>query len=246
MPATGANSVAQAFAAAGAVVTSGGAYLQLFMPTAAQIGAAPLNSPSFTGQPLTPTPPSGDSGTSVANTFWVNQFVAGQFGPVAGTVTTTMCASGCNFTALADFYSYATTRTFIGDSTLILAIADGTYAVAGQITIAEPRFGHVQIVGNTANPANVVLNFNNNGNGQGAFLVKDGGRLGWLDGVTLNGVGGRITSGTTWNPNSTGAGVGAFGSGSFVPSAPTSRSTASTTACSATRAAASTASPGSP
>nr|DAH90057.1 MAG TPA: Baseplate wedge protein [Caudoviricetes sp.] len=39
------------------------------------IGAAPLNSPAFTGTPTTPTPASSDNSDKICNTAWVRQFV---------------------------------------------------------------------------------------------------------------------------------------------------------------------------
>src|SRR5215475_4379833 len=42
------------------------------------LGAAPLNSPAFTGNPTAPTPPSGDSSTTLATTAFVQTVVQNQ------------------------------------------------------------------------------------------------------------------------------------------------------------------------
>jgi hypothetical protein len=50
-------------------------------------GAAPLDSPHFTGNPTSPTPAPGDSDTSIATTSFVQTAVAGYLPLTGGTVT---------------------------------------------------------------------------------------------------------------------------------------------------------------
>jgi hypothetical protein len=55
---------------------------------------APLNSPAFTGTPLTPTPPLGDSSQKISDTSWVNSTIAGVLNlSVAGGVNVSLSAN---------------------------------------------------------------------------------------------------------------------------------------------------------
>ena len=80
-----------------------------------------------------------------------------------------------------------------------IQIADGTYT-SSAIEIEHPNGSQIHIIGNTTNNNSVVINFNNGENG---FAVKNGNKLGFLDGVTLVG------------NNQTGYGLYAFGSGNI-------------------------------
>jgi hypothetical protein len=63
---------------------------------------APINSPHFTGQPQTPTPPTSDSSLAIPNTLWVTQLVeatAGNYVQDTGAANAYVCALNPAITA---------------------------------------------------------------------------------------------------------------------------------------------------
>lgn len=109
------------------------------------------------------------------------------------------------FPTLEAAVKFCESKTFEGDGFVKIQIADGTYSIP-QI---EPKLGEaidrVEIIGNVANPANVVLNADATNNKCG-FLLQRGNGIFKLDGFTLNGVGAWVSAGI-WNEQGYGAGI---------------------------------------
>lgn len=141
-------------------------------------------------------------------------------GVIFAPVTWTVCASGCNYTdpVTAGYAAVAVKR--LNNAIITIQIADGTYTEPNQFYTQCACGAFVQFIGDTANPAAVVLNFTGGaGTNLGGFVASDGGQIGLVDGLTINQVGAQTVEnsfGTYWVPQSYGAGVAAAGGGSFV------------------------------
>lgn len=124
--------------------------------------------------------------------------------------TWTVCHSGCDYRGPLEAFNLAMTANFRDGAKLTIALSDGVYDVPDQLLTSTPQGGFVRIIGNTVNRSRVILNFNNKSNGIGGFTAMDGGSIGFIDGVTINGVGGIKTQDQThtdWHDNSWGAGI---------------------------------------
>ena len=161
-----------------------------------------------------------------ANTADVTAAVAAQkaytdsfIATLSRTVNWTVCATGCNYSSPLDAWEAAKRLSFYGpDTSITIAVADGTYPLANQFFSDQAGTGYVRFIGNVSAPGNVVFSFTNiagnNGNG---FLLRDGGRLGrpglpGIDGITLRGVG-ALSGRSTWADQSYGAGIQVLGAG---------------------------------
>ena len=135
-------------------------------------------------------------------------------GFITANETMTVCASGCQYTdPLVAFNAAIGTARFNPNTLITLQIGDGTYTVTNQF-YTECACGHfLNIIGDTANPAAVVLNFTNiAGDNFGGFVATAGGNIGLIDGMTLNGVGAiasETATDTYWVPQSYGGGISA-------------------------------------
>ena len=141
---------------------------------------------------------------------------------LTGSVTWTVCASGCRFANPLDAFHAARGIAGFGPfASVTIQVADGTYAIADQFYTAEPGMAAVHVVGNTAHPGNVVFDFTRiAGTNLSGFVAEAGGRIGrtgapGIDGVTLHGTGARLDR-STWADQSYGSGIIALGSGSNV------------------------------
>lgn len=123
-----------------------------------------------------------------------------------------------NLPTLKDAIEHIKARLIVGSPTITIQLASGAYgtpaAPLDQVFINDPKFQFVHIKGNCAEPQSVVLNFNANNNLSG-FAVYQGGRLGMIDCLTVNGIGARVNR-DTWTDQAYGSGVQANGSGSAV------------------------------
>lgn len=98
--------------------------------------------------------------------------------------TWTVCSSGCTYNTVQDAWNAATSLHFLHGGSLNINIADGTYHIPVSLTTANPGMINTRIIGNTAHPENVVLEFD--GVVSIAVVVANGGGLGGLFGVTLS------------------------------------------------------------
>jgi hypothetical protein len=143
--------------------------------------------------------------------------------------TLNVCQVGCAYPTVRSAWNVAISRARFGGVVSTIHIADGTYTETDQFYTDSPAGKFVHIVGNTTDNSRVVINFTNiGGTGLGGFIVSAGGRIGLIDGVTLNGVGAisgstvsnmtgnETATGTVWNAQSYGAGIGAAGTGSLI------------------------------
>lgn len=134
--------VTSVFGRTGAVVATTGDY------SVGQVtGAAPLASPTFTGDPKAPTPSPGDNDTSIATTAFVQNAVSGTGGVLAQSTTTcsgcpitygntlttiishsvTMPSSGCPCRVYVSYWMYLTTGASGADAA---EVTDGTVTFA--------------------------------------------------------------------------------------------------------------------
>lgn len=134
--------------------------------------------------------------------------------------TWTVCASGCRYTDPLAAWRDALSVPRYGAQSITIKLGDGTYSVGEQFFTDCACGEYIRIVGNTGNPAKVVLNFDHiAGTNYSGFVVIDGGRIGFVDGLTIQGSGAR-TARSSWAPQSYGAGVQARGSGSNIKLGP--------------------------
>ncbi|MEZ7137240.1 hypothetical protein [Komagataeibacter sp. SM21] len=164
-----------------------------------------------TGQTLTGASIDATSkvnGTAITSPAWLG-FQTGY------SSTITVCPAGCNYTTVSSGFGAALSMAhrLYGHGVVQLEIADGTYTETGQIYTTDPAGAFVNIIGDTANNANVVINFTGvKGTNAGGFVADNGGIIGLIDGVTLNAVGAQsahTATSTSWYPASYGAGISA-------------------------------------
>lgn len=106
------------------------------------IGAAPLASPTFTGDPKAPTPTAGDNDTSIATTAFVQNAIGaiGPYQPLDADLTSLAAASGTNtiyYRSAANTWSPVTVSTGLSFSGGALAC---TVSIAGLAPLASPVF----------------------------------------------------------------------------------------------------------
>ena len=150
-------------------------------------------------------------------------FQLGDVGSILGGVLTwTVCASGCTYTnPLAAWDAARGIVAFGPYASVVIKVADGTYAMPGPFYTDQPGTQAVHLVGNAATPGAVVFEFDHIvGTNGSAFVAERGGRVGMvgnpgIDGVTLRGTGARASR-TAWADQSYGAGALALGSGSNI------------------------------
>jgi len=126
-----------------------------------------------------------------------------------------MCASGCTYSSILDFAAWINTISIVGNYQIVLNISAGTYPASGSYTtyvdMHGPNWSRVQIIG--AGSGSTVLNFNNLNNlNNPAFFARDGATLRFINGLTINGIGGR-TGTHTWANLSAGAAFSVQGNG---------------------------------
>jgi hypothetical protein len=135
--------VTSVFGRTGAIVATGGDYI-----VSQVTGAAPLASPTFTGDPKAPTAAPGDNDTSIATTAFVQAAVGSNSAILAHSVTTcslcpvaysnasttiishavTFPSSGCPCRIFARYIFYLTTANSGTDASMV---SDGTNTWAG-------------------------------------------------------------------------------------------------------------------
>jgi len=127
--------------------------------------------------------------------------------------TINVCPSGCTYNKVSDGWGRALSAAhrLFGHGVVILQIADGTYTETNQIYTTDPTGASINVIGDTADNSKVVIKFTNiKGNNSGGFVADNGGIIGLIDGVTLNGVGAQSAhsvASTSWYPQSYGAGI---------------------------------------
>ncbi len=110
--------------------------------------------------------------------------------------------------------AYLDSKNIVGGAIVTIKIADGNYVVPDQFIVNNPQYGNVKILGNQSDLSKVILNFDATNN-KNAFIAMDGGRIGLVDGLSINCVGARIGR-SDWNLQAYGAGIQATGSGSQI------------------------------
>ncbi|MFT9375898.1 right-handed parallel beta-helix repeat-containing protein [Komagataeibacter saccharivorans] len=191
------------------------------------VNGGSLNSPNLNGglETYTPTDRPGSAGISIPNTIWVDENYQPRNTFISAATTWTVCASGCTYSSPLDAWNAALNANFLNGAWLTISIADGTYNLGNQFFTNVTKTQYVRVVGNTATPANVVLNFTNTkGTNTGGFLATEGGRIGLIDGVTIqaptDGTGSLSSTDSLgrhiWNNQSYGGGIQAYGAGSSI------------------------------
>lgn len=179
--------------------------------------------------PQFPADVPGKAGTGLPNTFWVDKYYAPKGWFIASNTTWTVCASGCLYSNPLDAWNAALSANFLNGSILTIGIRDGTYNLNNQFFTNATKTQHVHVVGDTADPSKVILNFTNTkGTNLGGFSAYRGGKIGLIDGVTIqaptDGTGSLASTDTSgrhiWNSQSYGAGVHAYGAGSIITLGP--------------------------
>ncbi|QDH14217.1 hypothetical protein E3E12_08485 [Formicincola oecophyllae] len=132
----------------------------------------------------------------------------------------TVCPTGCAFSSPLAAFRDALGDPALAQGVITIHIQDGTYPVNDQFYVDNPWGGNIHLVGNTDHPERVVLVFNNiAGTNFNGFFATDGGRIGLIDGMTINGSGAQSAhsaSGTSWRLQSYGGGITARYGGKIV------------------------------
>lgn len=193
----------------------------------ADVNNGSLNSVTLNGglETYTPTDRPGSAGTSIPNTIWVDENYQPRNSFISAATTWTVCASGCTYSNPLDAWNAAQSANFLKGVWLTISIADGTYNLNNQFFTNVTKTQYVRVVGDTVAPANVVLNFTNTkGTNLGGFSAYGGGKIGLIDGVTIqaptDGSGSLSSTDSLgrhiWNSQSYGAGIQAYGAGSNI------------------------------
>lgn len=139
--------------------------------------------------------------------------------------TWTVCASGCLYSNPLDAWTAALSVNFLNNAILTISISNGVYNINNQMFTNSAHMKNVHIIGNKAKPSAVVLNFTQTkGTNFGGFSAYNGGAIGLIDGLTLqtptDGRGALASTDAmgrhTWNNQSYGAGIQAYGAGSNI------------------------------
>lgn len=142
--------------------------------------------------------------------------------PVTGDNTLTVCASGCQYSSPADAWDAAAKMVRYTSGTITISISDGVYDIPRSLFTEDADMGRVAVIGDTANPAGVILNFTaTKGTNSAGFEAYDGGHIGMIDGMTIStpvdGTGALASTDSQgrhiWNNQSYGAGIAAYGGG---------------------------------
>ena len=139
--------------------------------------------------------------------------------PITTPAVITVGPSGQQFTTLVAALNFLA-NTII-TSTVSIQIADGTYSCPG--SIKHPQGAMISITGNTATPANVVIQ-GSQANFGTCFKLEDGYAIGLIDGVTVQATDGYVspgqwqdgTNGHTPNIQPWGFGFDAYMGGSIL------------------------------
>lgn len=190
----------------------------------------------------TTTPAAGDNGSSIPNTFYVDRAVTNGFSTVASNpsligfqttykTTINVCPSGCTYSDPVTAWGDAIAQAHKLNGTMVIEIdiADGTYNETNNFYVPDPMGKFIDIVGDTSDPSKVVLNFTaTKGTNFNAFDASNGGMIGLIDGVTItqpsDGTGALASTNSsgehTWNSDSYGGAVAAYGAGSNIQLGP--------------------------
>ncbi len=141
---------------------------------------------------------------------------ASAFGPVEAIRGDLVIQVPRDLPSLQEAVNFINGRIIVGSPTITIQLADGRYGTPeepiNQIFITDPKFQAVQVKGNCERPDAVALNFQARDNLSG-FALYDGGRIGLIDCLVINGIGARRDR-STWNNQSYGSGVQANGAAS--------------------------------
>ncbi|KON63615.1 hypothetical protein KOEU_28620 [Komagataeibacter europaeus] len=167
----------------------------------------------------------GAAGTAIPNTFWVDRYYSPKTWFITTNTTWTVCRSGCAYKNPLDAWNAALNANFLNAAILTISIGDGIYNLDNQFFTNVTKTEHVHIVGDTAAPDKVVLNFTKTkGNNLGGFAAYNGGKIGLINGMTIqaptDGTGALASTDRygrhVWNSQSYGAGIAAYGAGSNI------------------------------
>lgn len=186
-----------------------------------------LDSPTLTGgvEKTAPQDQPGAAGTAIPNTFWVDKYYAPKGWFIASNTTWTVCTSGCQYSNPLDAWNAALSANFLNSAVLTISIADGNYNLNNQFFTNVTKTQYIHVIGNTSDPSKVILNFTNTkGTNLGGFSAYNGGKIGLIDGVTIqaptDGTGSLSSTDSSgrhiWNSQSYGGGIQAYGAGSNI------------------------------
>lgn len=145
--------------------------------------------------------------------------------------TINVCQLGCSYSDPIAAWSDAISQAHKLNGTQIIEIdiGDGNYHLKNNFYVPDPMGRYINIVGNTMSPQKVVLNFSGTkGTNFNAFIASNGGMIGMIDGVTItqptDGSGALASTDSrgqhTWNLQSYGGAVVAYGAGSNIQLGP--------------------------
>ena len=136
---------------------------------------------------------------------------------IASPVTKTICPSGCDFVSLVpEARDWLRAQSIVGNGAVTLQLQDGIHDAAGEFSVTNPQGGRVWILGNCAEPGRTVVNFTDTSSNKHGFAATHGGAIGMVDCLVVNGIGARGPGEYEWNSQRYGAGIYAYGSGSWI------------------------------
>lgn len=93
--------------------------------------------------------------------------------------------------------TYLADKSIRSDVVVTIQVADGTYTNYDPIDVTHPQGNRIHLLGNTTTPSSCTIEFTGNG-----VTVKDGNRLGLVDGFTLKGNAGTASGVYAYNGSS--------------------------------------------
>ncbi|WP_438381064.1 right-handed parallel beta-helix repeat-containing protein [Asaia sp. BMEF1] len=159
------------------------------------------------------------------STIWVGGNYLSHVTFISKDTTWTVCAYRCDYRNALDAWHAAINANFLNGARLTIRIADGVYNLNNQFFTNVTKTQYVRVIGNTTNPGKVILNFiKTKGTNFNGFSAYGGGKIGLIDGITIqspaDGTGALLSTDHlgrhTWNAQSYGSGIIAFGAGSNI------------------------------
>ena len=130
--------------------------------------------------------------------------------PLTTPAVITVGATGAQFTNLSAAFSFLSNTIITAPVTI--NVADGTYACPGEIN--HPQGALISVIGDTVNPANVVIQASQQ-NFAPCWLVKNNHALGLIDGMTIQATDGYSSPGIWTGTYPYGFGIYAYLGGSI-------------------------------